>query len=50
MPGVPVLTKDDAQAAIEVTWNERAEGNYEYPMDTAILSMLDGLRRNVETG
>ena len=50
MPGVPVLTKDDAQAAIEVIWNERAEGNYEYPMDTAILCMLDGLRRNVETG
>jgi hypothetical protein len=40
----------DAQAAIEVIWNERAEGNYEDPMDTAILSMLDGLRRNVETG
>jgi hypothetical protein len=46
---VPVLTKDDAQAAIEVIWNERAKGNYEYPMDTAILSMLDGLRRYVET-
>jgi hypothetical protein len=42
------MTKADALAAIEFIRRERDQGHYEFLMDTAILSMLDGLKRFVE--
>jgi hypothetical protein len=52
MPGVPVLTKDAALAAIRVHKGAKGRASWRhppgYPIDTVVLSMLDGLRRYVE--